>query len=141
MDHFNNWALVDGFCLHVIQPLLLKYREETLRLLKRWNRSENMWKRRASMVTFVWKIGSSGEFIDEVLNLCESLIWDKEDLVLKGVGWVLKDNMRGAKERVLDYVKILRRKGVPSIIPLYAIRDLKGKEREGILKIKPLHRK
>ncbi len=140
ISYFNSWATTDWFCILILQPLLRKYTKETLDLLRKWNRSENIWKRRASVVAFVRKIGESGEFTDEVLELCENLIWDKEDLVLKGVGWVLKDNMRGAKERVLDYVKTLRRKGVPSIITLYAIRDLISKEREGILKIKPLHR-
>jgi len=129
VSYFSNWASVDELCLHVMQPLLLKYREETLHLLKRWNHSENMWKRRASVVTFVWKIGSRGEFTDEVLDLCENLIWDREDLVLKGVGWALRDNMHGAKERVIEYVKSLRRKGVLSKVTLYAIEDLKDKER------------
>lgn len=95
-----------------------------------------MWKRRASVVTFTRKIWESGEFTDEALELCDNLIWDKEDYVRKGVGWALKGNMRGAKERVLDYVKSLRRKGVSSVITLYAIRDLRGKERETVLNIK-----
>ena len=137
VSHFNNWASVDRLCLHVMQPLLLKYPEETLRLLKKWNRSENMWKRRASVVTFVWKIGSSGEFTDEALDSCENLIWDKEDLVLKGVGWALRDNMRGAKKRIIEYVKTLRRRGVSSKVTLYAIEDLKDKERREVLKAKP----
>lgn len=137
IGYFNNWATTDWFCILILQPMLRKYPKETLNLLRKWNRSENIWKRRASVVAFVRKIRGNGEFTDEVLELCENLIWDKEDLVQKGVGWALKDNLRGAKERVLDYVKTLRRKGVPSTITLYAIRDLKGKEREEVLKIKP----
>ena len=105
-------------------------------MLRKWNRSENMWKRRVSVVAFVWKIGSSGHFTDEVLELCDNLIWDKEDLVQKSVGWALRDNMHEAKKRVLEYVKSLRSKGVSSTITLYAIRDLKGKEREEVLKVK-----
>jgi len=134
---FSNWASVDRLCLHVIQPLLLKYRAETLSLLKKWNRSENMWKRRASIVAFVWKIGSSGEFTDTVLEFCENLIWDKEDLVLKGVGWALRDSMNGDKDRIIKYVKSLRRRGVSSRVTLYAIENLKGEERKAILAIKP----
>ena len=89
------------------------------------------------MVAFVRKIGESGDFTNDALELCNNLIWDKEDYVRKGVGWALKDNMRSGKRRVLDYVKSLRRKGVSSVITLYAIRDLKGKEREEVLKKKP----
>jgi len=116
---------------------ILKHWEETLRLLQKWNRSQNMWKRRASIVAFVWKIGSSGEFTDEALDLCENLIWDEEELVLKGVGWALRDNMQGAKNRVIEYVKSLRRRGVSSKVTLYAVENLKGKERKEVLRIKP----
>jgi len=133
----NNWGETDWFCIRVAQPLLRKYPRPTLNLLRRWNSSKSLWKRRASVVTFTRKNGMSGEFTDEALELCNNLIWDKEDYVRKGVGWALKDNMRSAKKRVLDYVKSLRQKGVSSVITLYAIRDLKGKEREEVLNVKP----
>ncbi|MFQ6076960.1 MAG: DNA alkylation repair protein [Candidatus Bathyarchaeia archaeon] len=136
VGYFNNWATIDWFCIRVLQPLLRKYPQETLNLVREWNSSENMWKRRASVVVFVRKIGEGVEFVNEALELCDNLIWDEEDLVQKGVGWVLKDNMRGNKEKVLDYVKALRLKGAPSTIILYAIRGLKGEEREEVLKIK-----
>jgi 3-methyladenine DNA glycosylase AlkD len=134
-SYFNSWSIVDDFCISILQPVLLEYPKETIGLLKKWNKSKNMWKRRASVVAFVRKIGESGKFTDIVLKLCNDLIWDKEDLVRKGVGWALKDSMRGSKKKVLRYVKDLRRKGVNSTIVLYAIRDLKGKEREEILSI------
>lgn len=129
----NNWATTDWFCISVMQPLLLAYPEEVLKLLREWNRAEILWKRRASVVVFTRKIGESGKFTDEALELCYNLIWDKEDYVRKGVGWALKDSMRGNKKKVLEYVKELRRKGVSAVITLYAIRDLKGKERKQAL--------
>lgn len=133
----SNWGQTDWFCIRVVQPLLRKYPKQTLNMLRRWNRSKSLWKRRASVVAFTRKIGISGEFKDEALELCNNLIWDKQDYVRKGVGWALKDNMRSNKGKILEYVKSLRRKGVSSVITLYAIRDLKGKEREEVLKIKP----
>jgi len=132
-DCLNNWGTTDGFCIDVLQPLLLAYPEEVLKILREWNRADSLWKRRASVVVFTRKIGASGKFTDEALELCDNLIWDKEDYVRKGVGWALKDLMRGDKEKVLDYVKGLRRKGVSAVITLYAIRDLKGKERTQVL--------
>jgi hypothetical protein len=59
----------------------------------------------------------------------------------RGVGWALKDTMRANKQRILDYVKDFRRKGVSSTITLYAIRDLKGQEREDVLNIRPPSRR
>lgn len=136
-DCFTGWSHVDDFCGGVLQPLLLGHHTETLGLLERWNPSPNRWKRRASVVAFTRKIGSSGTYTDDALRLCENLVHDPEDLVRKGVGWALKDIMRGDPQRVLAYVKDLRRRGVSSTITLYAIRDLKGSKREDVLKIVP----
>ena len=49
----------------------------------------------------------------------------------KGVGWCLKDVMRGDRERVLAYVRGLRKRGVSAVITLYAIRDLGRAEHGG----------
>ncbi|KKW21559.1 MAG: alkylation repair enzyme protein [Parcubacteria group bacterium GW2011_GWA1_51_12] len=134
LDNFCSWSTIDDFCIDVLQPILLKYPKDTLRFLKKWNRSKSMWKRRASVVAFVRKVGESGKFTNEALALCENLIFDKEDLVQKGVGWCLKDVMRGDKKKVFEYVKKLRKRSVPVTITLYAIRDLKGTERVEILR-------
>jgi len=58
-------------------------------------------------------------------------------IVLEGLRARLRDNMHGNKIRVLDYVKSLRRNGVSSVITLYAVEDLKGKERKEVLNVKP----
>lgn len=137
-DNFRSWSTVDGFCAEgacVLQSLLSKYPRETLKLLRKWSKAKNMWKRRASVVPFTRKVGESGKFTKGGLELCDNLIWDREDLVQKAVGWALKDMMRGDKQKVFDYVKKIRRAGVPATITLYAIRDLKGKERQGVLSI------
>lgn len=133
-DCLNNWGTVDGFCIDVLQPLLLAHPDEILKILRKWNKSESLWKRRGSVVVFTRSIGASGKFTDETLELCDGLIWDEEDYVRKGVGWALKDTMRGDKRKVLEYVKGLRRKGVSAVVTLYAMRDLEGKEREQVLR-------
>ncbi|MFQ6053969.1 MAG: DNA alkylation repair protein [Candidatus Bathyarchaeia archaeon] len=137
LESFRGWGSTDMFCGVVLQPLLEVYADEVLDLLRRWNASESPWKRRASVVAFTRRTARSGRYIDVALSLCDNLIRDEEDLVRKGVGWALKDNMRADKERILAYVKSLRRMGVSSTITLYAIRDLKGEERQEVLSIKP----
>lgn len=97
----QNWGQADWFSIRIVQPLLRKYPKQTLNLLREWNSSENQWKRRASVVTFTRKIGMSGEFIDEALELCDNLTWDKQDCVRKGVGWALKDNIVEQRRKCL----------------------------------------
>lgn len=137
LDNVAEWGNTDLFCGDVLQPILERIPEQVIELLRKWNQSENKWKRRASVVTFTRRTAKKGKHLDIALELCNNLIWDRDDLVRKGVGWALKDNMRFDKKRVLEYVKDLRRKGVSSTITLYAIHDLKGKEREEVLRIKP----
>ncbi len=133
-DNFCSWSTTDDFCIDVLQPILSKYPKETIRLLEKWNRSKSIWKRRASVVAFVRNIGKSGRFTKDALKLCDNLISDKEDLVQKGIGWCLKDIMRGDKKKVLEYIKRLRKQGAPATITLYAIRNLSKPERTCILK-------
>ena len=136
LDDFRSWSHVDHFCGDIIKPLLEKYHTVTLSLLEEWNQAPNRFKRRASVVAFTRGVGASGQYTDEVLRLCDNLIWDTEDIVRKGVGWALKDNLRSSPGRIKTYVKELRSKGVSSTITLYAIRDLKGEERQEILAVK-----
>jgi len=137
LDSFNNWATTDWFCFRIIQPLLIKYPEETLKLLMKWNLSENIWKRRASIVSFTKKIAMEENFIDQIFYLCDNLIWDEEELIKKAVGWGLRDNMHKSKERIVEYIKTLRKEGVSSKIISNAIQNLSTEEKAKILKIKP----
>jgi 3-methyladenine DNA glycosylase AlkD len=135
-DDFIGWSHVDDFCDGVLQPLLAAHPAATLRLLRRWSRSPNRWLRRASVVAFTRKAGESGLYTGEVIALCERLAFDPDDLVRKGAGWALKDCLRGDRERIIPFIKDLRRRGAPAVVTLYAIRDLKGAQRENVLAIK-----
>ena len=141
IGQFHDWGATDGFALYVIQPLLLRFPDQTLGLLRAWNRSTSRWKRRASVVSFTRQVGQSGRFTDVALELCESLADDADDLVQKAVGWCLKDNLRGDAERVLGYILDLRRRGAPATVTLYALRDLKGPERAAALAVRSAKRK
>lgn len=134
-DKLMSWSTTDDFTGTIIQPLLLQQPAATLKLLRKWNISSNIWQQRTSVVAFTRKIGESGNFTSEALEFCQNLIASSEDLVQKAVGWALKDVMRGDKQRVLEYVKKLRKNGAPATITLYAIRDLKDKERAEVLSI------
>ena len=141
LDDFSSWSMTDDFAsgkASITWHLLQRYPAETLNLLRRWVSSPNRWKRRAAVITFTRAVAAGGNFLDEALRFCEALQHDPEDLVQKGVGWTLKDSMlasAGARRRVLALVKQMRRAGVPSTVTLYAIRRLKGEERDAVLKV------
>ena len=143
LDDFSSWSITDDFATGaagIKGRLLQKYPDETLRLLDRWSKASNRWKRRVSVVTFTRRVAASGVYLEQALVLCERLQHDPDDLVQKGVGWALKDCIRAgpaARKRILTLVKRMRRDGVPATVTLYALRDVKGREREDALRSVP----
>ena len=137
VEAFRGWSVTDAFCIEVLQPLLARYTSDVLSLTAGWATARCRWKRRASVVVFARKVGASGRYTSHGLRGCECLITDSDDLVRKGVGWALKDLMRGDREAVLAYVASLRQRGVTSVITLYALRDIRGAARQRVLAIKP----
>lgn len=87
-SYVNNWAVCDTFCNHAVGEFLEKY-PESIENLKLWSKSENLWKRRASAVSLIIP-ARKGLFFKEILEIAENLLLDKEDLVQKAYGWMLK---------------------------------------------------
>lgn len=133
MRHVVGWSKVDGFCVNTLRDILFNHPTEMIALVQRWNADPDPWLRRMSVVIFVRKVAQSGQFTDVALACCDNLKFAPEDLVLKGVGWALKDLLRHDKERIVAYVKQLHADGVSGTVTRYALRDLSKVEREAIL--------
>ncbi|MEM6385219.1 MAG: DNA alkylation repair protein [Pseudomonadota bacterium] len=131
----HGWSKIDGATKLFLPSILERHQQATAELLTRWNTSEDRWLRRASVVLFTRKVAKSGLHKDLALRFANALVYDQEHLVQTGVGWCLRDLMRWHKEEILPYVIDLRHKGVSSKITLYALRDIKGKERQDILRL------
>lgn len=129
----HGWSKVDSFTGSLLRSVLARHPNELIELVRQWNADDDLWLRRTSVVLFTRKVARSGLHNDVALELCDNLRFDPEKLVLKGVGWSLKDMMRSDKERIVAYVKRLRAQGVSSIVTLYAIKDLTGDERAAVL--------
>lgn len=86
-EHLSSWSTVDSFAPSILHKLLEEHPAKVLPLIRKWNKSKNMWKQRASVVAFTRKASASGKYTGELLKLCENLINTKEDLVQKGIGW------------------------------------------------------
>lgn len=56
-----------------------------------------MWMRRAAAVSLIIP-AKEGKFLEEAFEISDILMADKEDLVQKGYGWLLKVESRGSKE-------------------------------------------
>lgn len=114
-SYVNNWASCDTFCNHTVGEFIAMY-PEFLSKLKKFTNSENRWMRRAAAVSLIVP-ARKGRFLDEIFEIADGLLTDKDDLVQKGYGWLLKVASQAHQQEVFDYV--MRNK---TIMPRTALR-------------------
>jgi len=88
-DYINDWAKCDTFCNHTLGSFIDKYPDFIVKL-KEWTKSENRWLKRAASVTLIIP-ARKGRFLSDIFEIADKLLTDKDDLVQKGYGWMLKD--------------------------------------------------
>ena len=86
--YVNNWADCDTLCNHTIGDFVMMYPEYIVKL-KEWAKSPNRWVRRGSAVTLIIP-ARKGLFLNDILEIADTLLLDTDDLVQKGYGWMLK---------------------------------------------------
>lgn len=122
--YINNWAKCDSFCNHTVGDFIEKY-PECISELKRWAKSENRWLKRAAAVSLIVP-AKHGKFLQEAFEISNLLLTNKDDMVQKGYGWLLKEESRKHQTEVYDYV-IKNRQIMPRTALRYAI-ELMPKE-------------
>ncbi len=117
-SYINNWAKCDGFCNHSMGEFIEKYPEK-ISELKQWTNSSNRWLKRAAAVSLIVP-AKRGLFLKDVFEISDKLLLDKDDMVQKGYGWLLKEASRKHQKEVFDYV-LKHRKIMPRTALRYAI--------------------
>ena len=100
--YVDNWAKCDTLCNHTLGTFVEMY-PEFIKNLEGWARSENRWLRRASAVTLILP-ARKGDFLKEVFEIADLLLEDRDDMVQKGYGWMLKEASKKHQAEVFDYV-------------------------------------
>lgn len=84
--YINNWDLVDSSAAYIVGAYLS---DRDRKPLYRLARSRNLWERRIGMMS-TFQFIKQGDFTD-TLALAELLLYDREDLIHKAVGWMLRE--------------------------------------------------
>jgi 3-methyladenine DNA glycosylase AlkD len=90
--------------------------------LKKWTASANRWVRRASAVSLIVP-AKKGMFLGDILEIADRLHSDRDDMVQKGYGWMLKVASQAHLEEVFDYV-MSRKATMPRTALRYAIEKM-----------------
>jgi len=86
IEFINNWDIVDISAGNIVGAYL--YQKDKA-LLYRLVYADNLWERRISIISTFYFIRQN-EF-DDTLKIAEILLNDKEDLIQKAVGWMLRE--------------------------------------------------
>jgi 3-methyladenine DNA glycosylase AlkD len=129
-DCCNSWALVDVLCPRSVGALLEKY-PDLVTEIKGWTKSPNRWVRRASIVSFI-KLAKNTQYHDAIYEIVCSHFDDRDDLIQKASGWLLREAGKADLERL---EKFLRRHGpaVPRTTLRYAIERFPEAKRKALL--------
>ncbi len=124
----NNWDLVDASAEHIVGAYLSDRSREPLYQLAR---SGSIWERRIAMLSTFHFI-KRGECA-ETVKVAEILLTDKEDLIHKAVGWMLREVGKRDSQREESFLTAHYRQ-MPRTMLRYAIERFPEEKRQRYLK-------
>ncbi|MCP4373157.1 MAG: DNA alkylation repair protein [Deltaproteobacteria bacterium] len=124
----NNWDLVDCSAGHIVGAFLFDKSKKPLYNLAD---SENLWERRISIISTFYFIRHK-QFTD-TLKIAKILLFDKQDLIHKAVGWMLREV---GKQDIIVEENFLKKyyTNMPRTMLRYAIEKFPEPKRQRYLK-------
>ncbi len=130
--YVDDWGACDSLCTRPIGFIITQF-PELSRRTKKWATSKNRWQRRAAAVSLIVPV-RKGLLLKEVFRTADILLTDKDDMVQKGYGWMLKEAANKFPDEVFAYV-MKNKADMPRTALRYAIEKyLEDKRREAMAK-------
>ncbi len=101
-NYLTNWASCDTLCNHTVGTFIEMF-PDCIQQLKEMTGSPNRWARRASAVSLIIP-ARRGKFLGDIFEIAGLLLTDKDDMVQKGYGWMLKSASQAHQEEVFGFV-------------------------------------
>ena len=128
--YVHNWAHCDGVASWLLAASIGND-PSLIRKLPRWTESKNRWKRRAAAVSLLQE-AKQGRNTEAIFGIAARLMTDADDMVQKGVGWLLKETY---PKRPREAVKFLEpwRGRAPRLLLRYAAEKMTAEDRAFVL--------
>jgi 3-methyladenine DNA glycosylase AlkD len=128
--YVDNWGLTDGLSLWLLgacianDPSLIDHFDP-------WTRSKNRWKRRAAAVALV-PSARRGLHTDAIFRIATPLILDADDMVQKGVGWLLKETYPKKPRETMRFLLPWRDRA-PRLVVRYAAEKMTSADKARVM--------
>jgi 3-methyladenine DNA glycosylase AlkD len=126
--HINNWDLVDLSAPNIVGDFLFDKKRD---ILTAWAISEHLWTRRIAIISTYYFIRN--QQFEDTIKLAKILLNDKEDLIHKAVGWMLRE-VGKRNSSCMEKFLVLNYRSMPRTMLRYAIEKLPESKRQQYLK-------
>jgi 3-methyladenine DNA glycosylase AlkD len=130
LDRISSWADHDGLVHYLIAPLVAA-KPARVKNVFRWAKSRDRWHRRAACVALI-RGARIKMFFPEIVKLSDSLLADDDDMVQKGLGWLLRETAKFHAKRTVPYLMKIRGRA-PRLVLRTACETLPGSVKRRIL--------
>jgi len=130
LDRIGSWADHDGLVHYLISPMVAAKPTRANHAF-RWAKSPNRWHRRAACVALI-RGARAQMFFPQITTLSDSLLADQDDMVQKGLGWLLRETAKYDANRTVPYLIKIRERA-PRLVLRTACETLPSALREQIL--------
>ena len=131
LDRISSWADHDGLVHYLIAPMVAAKPARAARVFE-WAKSPDRWHRRAACVALIQGTRQK-KFFSQITRLSNYLLDDQDDMVQKGLGWLLRETAKADPERTVPYLMKIRDRA-PRLVLRTACETLPASRRTGILK-------
>jgi 3-methyladenine DNA glycosylase AlkD len=130
LDRISNWSDHDALVHDLIAPLIAAEPARAKAVI-RWAKSKNHWHRRAACVALI-RGSRANLFFPEIVRLANQLLDDQDDMVQKGLGWLLRETAKYDPKRTVPYLMRIRKRA-PRLVLRTACETLPESTRKKIL--------
>ena len=130
LGRISSWADHDALVHDLIAPLIIA-KPGRAKFVFRWAKSPNRWHRRAACVALI-RGARAKMFFPEIVRLSDSLLGDQDDMVQKGLGWLLRETAKFDAKRSVPYLMKIRERA-PRLVLRTACETLEDAVRKTVL--------
>jgi 3-methyladenine DNA glycosylase AlkD len=106
LDRGSTWADHDSLA-HSLLGVMIVAKPVRVRHVLRWAKSRDLWHRRAAAVALIQ--GTRQELFErEIRRVAYLLLGDEDDMVQKGLGWLLREWAKKSPQRAIPYLLEIR---------------------------------
>jgi 3-methyladenine DNA glycosylase AlkD len=130
LDRISSWADHDALVHDLIAPMMVA-QPSRVKSAFRWAQSPDRWHRRAACVSLI-RGTRQKMFSPEIRQLSDSLLGDEDDMVQKGLGWLLRETAKFDARRTVPYLMKIRERA-PRLVLRTACETLPATMKKKIL--------